>query len=87
MPISEKVNDMTDILEQKKERLLDELIDTLFEVTENYCDIQKIDKILDELERIDPTLSEPFSVEESYQRFIERLRQLEQSGSLEDLSW
>ena len=46
MPISEKVNDMTDILEQKKERLLDELIDTLFEVTENYCDIQKIDKIL-----------------------------------------
>ena len=87
MPISEKVNDMTDILEQKKERLLDELIDTLFKVTENYCDIQKIDKILDELERIDPTLSEPFSVEESYQRFIERLRQLEQSGSLEDLSW
>ena len=87
MPISEKVNDMTDILEQKKERLLDELIDTLFEVTENYCDIQKIDKILDELERIDPTLSEPFSVEESYQRFIERLRQLEQSGSLEELSW
>ena len=76
---------MTDILGQTKERLLDELIDTLFESTEEYCDTQKIDKILNKLEEIDPSLFHPFSVEESYQRFIERFQQMKQSGALEKL--
>ena len=80
----EKVNDMTDELEQKKEKLLDGLIDTLFEVTEDNCDIRKMDKILNELEEIDPSLFEPFSVEESYQRFMEQFRELERSGALEE---
>ena len=76
---------MTDKQEQKKETLLDELIDTLFEVTEDNCDIQKIDEILNELEQIDPSLFPPFSVEESYRKFKERFRQMEQSGALEEL--
>lgn len=75
---------MTDKLEQKKERLLDELIDTLFAVTEDTCDTQRIDEILNELEELDPSLSEPFSVEESYRKFQERFHQMEQSGALEE---
>lgn len=77
---------MTDELEQKMEKLRDRLIDALFEVTEDNYDIQrqKIDKILDELEEIDPGFFEPFSVEESYQRFKERFQQMEQSGALEE---
>ena len=76
---------MTDKLEEKKERLLDELINTLFEITEDTCDTQRIDEILNELEEIDPSLFPPFSVEESYRKFKERFRQMEQSGALEEL--
>ena len=74
-------------LEKRKEELLDELINTLYEVTEDSCDIQRMDEILAKLEKIDPDSFEPFSVEESYQRFMERFKKMEVSGELQDLSW
>ncbi len=76
---------MTDKLEQQKEQLLDDLINALYEVTDDARSIQRIDDILEQLEQIDPTISEPFSVEESYQSFMERFRKMEASGALDEL--
>ena len=59
-------------MEEKKERLLDELADYLFETPEKDLDVKKIDKILDEIDAIDPIPKDWKPVEEALIEFWEK---------------
>ena len=58
----------------QEERLLDELIDFLYSVTDKDFDSKRLDEILNALEEIAPI--EAFSVEEGLQKFGERFNRL-----------
>ena len=63
---------MDESLEEKKECLLDELVDYLFEIPEKDFDVRKIEKLLDEIDTIAPISNDWRLVEESLMEFWEK---------------
>ena len=63
---------MDESLEEKKECLLDELVDYLFEIPEKDFDVRKIEKLLDEIDTIAPIANDWRLVEESLMEFWEK---------------